>query len=128
AGAHVYAGRELHASLAAEEDGEAVQIESTSERLGLTGKVDCVRRRDGAYLPYEHKRGRPARSIAGATEAWPSDRIQIVAYAVLLEDAFGQTVPEGRIRYHATNVTVRVPIDDAARAELEAAVATARRL
>src|ERR1700726_1398412 len=60
----VYAGRELHASLAADEEGEAVQVEITSEALGLTGKVDCLRRRDGSYLPYEHKRGKPAKSAA----------------------------------------------------------------
>ena len=128
ADARVYAGRELHAALAAEEDGEAVQIELTSERLGLTGKIDCLRRRDGAYVPYEHKRGKPAHSADGSTEAWPSDRLQVVAYATLLEDTFGQVVPEGRVRYHAANVTVRVPIDEAARAELQDAITAARRL
>ncbi|MBI4661752.1 MAG: CRISPR-associated protein Cas4, partial [Verrucomicrobia bacterium] len=128
ADARVYAGRELHASLAADEDGEAVQVELTSEQLGLTGKVDCLRRRDGAYVPYEHKRGKPARSAGGMAEAWPSDRVQIVAYAVLLEEAFGQAVPEGRIRYHAANVTVRVPVDDTARTELRESIATARQL
>jgi CRISP-associated protein Cas1 len=40
----------------------------------------------------------------------------------------GKTIPEGRIRYHADNVTVRVPIDDQARADLAEAIATARRL
>src|SRR5205823_2174576 len=58
----------------------------------------------------------------------PSDRVQVVAYAVLLEEAFGQPIAEGRIRYHAANVTVCVPIDAAARAELRDAIATARRL
>jgi peptidyl-prolyl cis-trans isomerase C len=28
--------------------------------------VDCVRRRDGSHLPYEHKRGRPARAADNA--------------------------------------------------------------
>lgn len=128
ADARVFAGRELHAGLAADEDGEAIQIELTSERLGLTGKVDCVRRRDGVHVPYEHKRGKPARSADGAAEAWPSDRVQVVAYAVLLEETFGEPIPEGRIRYHAANVTVRVPIDEAARAELQEAISAARRL
>lgn len=134
----VFAGRALHAALEADEDGEAVSIELTSEKLGLTGKVDCLRRRDGAYIPYEHKRGQPRRENPGdnspgspqpgAPQAWPSDRLQVVAYAVLLEEAFGQPIPEGRIRYHAANVTVRVPIDDAARADLREAIASARRL
>jgi CRISPR-associated protein Cas1 len=138
ADAAVYAGRQLHAALENEDDAEAIAIELTSERLGLTGKVDCLRRRDGSYIPYEHKRGQPRRAEApvadapgspkGTPEPWPSDRIQLVAYAVLLEEAFGQTISEGRIRYHAANVTVRVPIDEAARADLQAAIAEARRL
>src|SRR5580692_10357561 len=99
----VFAGRQLHAALEADEDGEAVNIEFASTTLGLIGKVDCLRRRDGSYLPYEHKRGKPRREDGGTNSAWPSDRLQIIAYAVLLEEAFGQTVPEGRIRYHAAN-------------------------
>ncbi|HLN30227.1 MAG TPA: type I-MYXAN CRISPR-associated endonuclease Cas1 [Gemmataceae bacterium] len=128
ADARVFAGRELHAGLAADEEGEALSLELASEVLGLVGKVDCIRRRDGTYIPYEHKRGKPARDANGAAEAWPSDRLQVVAYAVLLEEAHGQTIPEGRVRYHAANVTVRVPIDAAAREELQQALTTARRL
>jgi CRISPR-associated protein Cas1 len=124
----VYAGRELHAGLEAGEDGELASLELTSPAFGLTGKVDCVRRRDGSYLPYEHKRGQPRREADGAASAWPSDRLQVIAYAALLEEAFGQPIAEARIRYHAANVTVRVPVDDAAREELRAAVVTARRL
>ena len=124
----VFAGRQLHAALEAADDGEAVAIDLASDALGLYGKVDCVRRRDGEHVPYEHKRGKPARAADNAPEAWPSDRLQVVAYAALLEEAFGQPVPEGRVRYHAANVTVRVPIDAAARADLAAAVADARAL
>jgi CRISPR-associated protein Cas1 len=128
ADAAVFAGRQLHAALEADEDGEAVNIELSSTVLGLVGKVDCLRRRDGSYLPYEHKRGQPRRNEGQAADAWPSDRLQIVAYALLLEEAFGQPIPEGRIRYHAGNVTVRVPIDEPTRADLIAALAEARRL
>jgi CRISP-associated protein Cas1 len=124
----VFAGRHLHAALEADEDGESVSVELASESLGLLGKVDCLRRRDGSHLPYEHKRGKPARAADNTPEPWPSDRLQVIAYAVLLEDAFGQPIPEGRIRYHAANVTVKVPIDDKARADLAAAIADARRL
>ena len=128
ADAAVFAGRQLHAALEADEEGEAVSVELTSLRLGLTGKVDCLRRRDGSHLPYEHKRGQPRRLADNTAAAWPSDRLQIIAYACLIEEAFGEPVPEGRLRYHAANVTVRVPIDDAARAELREALALARRL
>jgi CRISPR-associated protein Cas1 len=128
ADAAVFAGRELHASIAAEEDAEWVSLELTSRTLNLTGKIDCLRRRDGRYLPYEHKRGQPCWADDSAAGAWPSDRLQVVAYAVLLEETFGQSVSEGRIRYHAANVTVRVAIDDQARADLHKAIAAACRL
>jgi CRISP-associated protein Cas1 len=128
ADARVFAGRELHTSLEAEEEGEPASFELSSDTLGLHGKVDCLRRRDGTYLPYEHKRGRPRRHDDGTSSAWPSDRLQIIAYTVLLEEAFGQAIPEGRVRYHAANITVRVPIDAQARADLKAAIAMAHQL
>lgn len=126
--AAVCAGRELHASLEAEEDGERTQLELADPGLGLVGKVDALRRRDGSLIPYEHKRGKARRADDRTPEAWPSDRLQVIAYAVLIESATGKTVAEGRVRYHADNVTVRVPIDEQARADLSDAVTTARRL
>lgn len=116
ADASVYAGRALHEELKDEEEqgGEWTSREMTSERLGLTGKVDCLKRRDGSLIPYEHKRGRVRRED-GRTTAWPSDVLQVTAYGMLLEDETGREVPEGRIRYHADNVTVRVPLNQEAR-------------
>jgi CRISPR-associated protein Cas1 len=123
----IYAGRELHTSLEADEEGEQTQLELADPELGLIGKVDAIRRRDGSLLPYEHKRGRCRRGDSGP-EAWPSDRLQVIAYAALIASSTGQPVAEGRIRYHADNVTVRVPFNDEAREELAAAIATAQRL
>ncbi len=123
--AAIFAGRELHASLAADEDGERTQLELADPALGLDGQLDAIRRRDGSLVRSEHKRGK-ARRDGKIAPAWPSDRLQVVAYAVLIESATGQPIPEGRDRYHAENVTIRVPIDDAARAELTTAIATAR--
>jgi len=126
ADASVYAGRTLHEELrqAEEEKGEWTSLMLSSLTLGLTGKVDCFRRRDGHLIPYEHKRGRPRREDETA-EAWPSDALQVSAYGMLLEEETGETVEEGRIRYHAENVTVRVPLDEAARSAVRDAVARA---
>ncbi|HVY62876.1 MAG TPA: CRISPR-associated protein Cas4, partial [Planctomycetota bacterium] len=127
--AAMYAGRRLHVEIEKEEEGDWAAIDVASEKLGLTGRVDCLRRRDGVLIPYEHKRGRCMRS--GADEkpmAWATDRVQVAAYALLLAESTGTVVPEGRVRYHADNVTVRVPIDEAARREVEAAVSRAREL
>jgi CRISPR-associated protein Cas1 len=124
----VYAGRALH-----EERGELDpsgtelrELEVSSERLGLRGRVDAVRTREGNLVPYEHKRGRAFRDAQGEPTAWPSDALQVAAYAMLLEERFGRPVPEGRVRYHAENVTVRVPLTEELRAAVVAAVARAR--
>jgi len=125
----VFAGRRLHVELERkEDDGEVLTMTLESARWGLVGKVDCIRRRDGMLIPYEHKRGRAARSAAGEAEAWWSDKLQVFAYAALVEEHSGQTITEARIRYHADNVMVRVAIDDDAWRLLAEAVARAREL
>lgn len=119
----VFAGRTLHEELRQEEEerGEWSSQELSSEALGLTGKVDALRRRDGAWLPYEHKRGR-ARRENNKAMAWPSDAVQVAAYGMLLEEACKAEVLEGRVRYHKDNVTVRVLIDEALRERVRLAV------
>jgi CRISP-associated protein Cas1 len=126
ADASVYAGRRLHEELAADE-GEIVSLVLESEKLGLKGKVDCLRRRNGQLIPYEHKRGRSRKGEDGA-EAWPSDRLQVYAYTMLLEEHTGTAIEEARIRYHGDNMTVRVPVDEAAREKVHWAVQRVREL
>lgn len=132
ADAAVYAGRRLHVELdAAEDEGTWSKSALESETLGICGSVDVLRRRDGQLVPYEHKRGRAARPRAAGRnvrEAWATDRLQVGAYAMLVEESHGKAVPEGRVRYHADGVTVRVPIDDILRADVRTAVTRAREL
>src|SRR5947207_9986161 len=67
ADARVYAGRRLHVEIEREEDqGEWLRLTLESSRWGIVGKVDCIRRRDGLLIPYEHKRGRARRIGSGA--------------------------------------------------------------
>ena len=126
ADAAVYAGRRLHEELTADE-GQTVSLVLESETLGIRGRVDCLRRRDGRLIPYEHKRGRSAKGENGP-QAWPSDRLQVCAYTLLVEEHTGIAIDEARIRYHASKTTVRVPVDQAARADVRKAVARARQL
>lgn len=128
ADAAVYAGRRLHDEVlpADDETPERRSVEVQSETWGLMGKVDAARKRDGAWIAYEHKRGRCHRGPRREVLAWPSDRIQAVAYAVLLEEALGQPVREARVRYHADNATAIIAVDEAARDELRRAVQRAR--
>lgn len=124
----VYAGRTLHVEIERDETDEVFSLSLESETYGLIGKVDCVRRRDGNIIPYEHKRGKAARSADGAPDVWASDRLQIIAYCLLVEEKLGISMTEGRVRYHADNVTVRVPIDEQARTDFLKHLARAKEL
>ncbi|MDO5554461.1 MAG: type I-MYXAN CRISPR-associated endonuclease Cas1 [Planctomycetia bacterium] len=124
----VYAGRTLHEVVAPDTpDGSMTQVELTGEKIGLTGKIDCLCRCDGSLIPYEHKRGRCQR-INGKPTAWPSDALQVSAYGMLLEESRNIDVPEGRVRYHAENVTAFVPLDAEMRQKVLDAVTEAKRL
>ena len=125
----VYAGRTLHEDLGSDASDavETRNMDLGSEALGLVGRCDCIRRRDGSWVPYEHKRGRPMKTDDGYA-AWDSDALQVSAYGMLLEEHVGKPVPEGRIRYHAENVTVRVPLDQTARDGVLAGIQRAREL
>lgn len=129
ADARVFAGRRLHVEEVepSNEEGERLRLDLESESLGLRGSVDVLRHRDGALIPYEHKRGRSA-GRKGEREAWETDRVQVAAYALLVEEAYQRGVAEGRVRYHADRVTVRVPIDDVLRGAVRNAIRRAREL
>jgi CRISPR-associated protein Cas4 len=67
-----------------------------SLRLGVTGQADIVefhRQEDGAWLPFpvEYKRGRPKKD--------ETDRVQLCAQAMCLEEMLGCTVLEGALYY-----------------------------
>ncbi|MEQ8785542.1 MAG: type I-MYXAN CRISPR-associated endonuclease Cas1 [Pirellulaceae bacterium] len=126
----VYAGRRLHDNVVPLEDEtpEYRSIELGSDDWGILGKADAVRRRDGKWVAYEHKRGRCRRDENNRPAAWLSDRMQAIAYAVLIEEALGEPVLQSRVRYHADNVTAFVDINDQARQDLRSAVERARSL
>jgi len=126
--AAVFAGRRLHEELEPEEGEIWEDLFLESEVLGLRGRVDGLRTRDGRTIPYEHKRGRCFRDNEKQPQAWASDRLQVLAYAYLMETALGIPVLEGRIRYHADNVLVHVPLTNEGREEVRQAIARARAL
>ncbi len=111
----------------------------TSDRLGLTAKLDLAEINGTTAIPVEYRKGRPRRSgevaepvdemmeqgrLLPGPEPWPTDRVQIGLQAILLEEA-GYTVPEAYFYYAAERLKLRIPVDDAlkreALAELEAA-------
>ena len=119
----VYAGRKLHLADVPDDGAEIADLTLESLTWGIRGKVDYLRYRDGALVPYEHKRGR-----SRGEDAWASDRLQVIAYAALLAEHLGRPISEGRVRYHANHKTIRIPIDDSAYEDLRQAISRAREL
>ncbi len=124
----VFSGRRLHKKFEKSDEGEWEQFVLENDQLGIKGKVDAVKTQHGQLIPYEHKRGRCAKDDDGEPTAWISDRIQLLAYAMLLELEQDLPVRFGRIRYHASNVTVNVLLDDEGRAEVLESIDEAKEL
>jgi len=91
-----------------------------SDRLGLAGFCDIVEERGGARYPVEYKKGRPGR--------WASDRAQLCAQALCLEERLGVRIERGAIFYFAARRRETVEFDDALRAEVERLARLARAL
>jgi CRISPR-associated exonuclease Cas4 len=89
-----------------------------SLRLGLIGKADVVefhRMEGGVWRPFpvEHKRGKPKPD--------DSDKVQLCAQALCLEEMLGAGVPSGAIFYGRTRHRLDVEFDEALRKETESA-------
>ena len=79
-----------------------------SLRTGLIGKADVVefhRQQDGSWLPFpvEYKRGKP--------KADNSDKIQLCAQAICLEEMLSTAVPAGALFYGQTRRRLDVLFD-----------------
>jgi CRISPR-associated exonuclease Cas4 len=98
--------------LVAADDGAGAPPVFASPRYRLRGRPDAVRRtRAGVLVPVEVKHREAPRAGPFA-----SHRVQLEAYALLLEEATGRAPPFGVLRYRDRDV--RLPWDDRARAEL----------
>ena len=104
----------------------ARSVQLTSDTHGLIASMDLVEGDGNAVSPVDYKKGRP-RDGAEGPEAWPADRAQLCAQALILRDN-GYRCDEAVAYYDGTRQRVRVPIDDALVAETTAAIAAARAL
>lgn len=109
-------------------NGEAIHSRSvtlSSERVGLTAKLDLIEGDGKSVRPVDYKRGKP-REVDSELTPWPSDRIQVAAQALVLRDN-GYTCDEGILYYTSTKQRVRIVIDDALITETEEFIAQARK-
>ena len=104
-------GRESRRTLRVEYD-----VPIRSLRLGLAGRADVVElhlQEDGSWLPLpvEYKRGRPKKD--------DSDRVQLCAQAMCLEEMLDCVVPEGALYYGEKRRRTAVVFDPALRERVE---------
>jgi CRISPR-associated exonuclease Cas4 len=102
------AGKESRRRLRVEYD-----VAIRSLQLGVTGRADIVEfhlQEDGTWLPLpvEYKRGRPKKD--------DTDRVQLCAQALCLEEMLGCTVPEGALYYGQAKRRSTVIFDQTLRA------------
>ncbi len=70
------------------------ELRVESDELKLKGIIDQVHVYDNEYVPFELKTGRtPSDGV------WPSHRIQIAAYSMLLQEKFDKEIKEGFVVY-----------------------------
>lgn len=101
----------------------ARSVELSSERHRLIAIIDLVEASGSAAVPVDYKKGRPRESDCGP-EAWPADRAQVCAQALVLREN-GYRCDEAILYYSETKQRVRVTIDAALVAETETAIAAA---
>ncbi|MDI6616136.1 MAG: CRISPR-associated protein Cas4 [Syntrophaceae bacterium] len=117
-------GRIMHERVHEEgsESRGAIRIERgvplRSLRLGLIGKADVVefhRQTDGSWLPFpvEYKRGKPKKD--------DSDRVQLCAQSLCLEEMLGVGMQKGALFYGKNRRRAEVVFDDALRKATEEA-------
>jgi CRISPR-associated protein Cas1 len=112
-------------------EGDALHTRSvqlSSQRLGLTAKLDLVEEKDGAVYPVEYKRGSGPPVGNGQPPYWDNDAVQVCAQGLLLEEELGVPVPHGVLYYIGSKSRVEVPLDEKLRAKTLQAIRTIREL
>ncbi len=82
------------------------ELRVSSEQLQLKGIIDRIEVYKNTYTPIELKTGKMPKQ-----GTWPGHRIQIAAYALLIEEKFNTKVKEGFINYLDAKETRQITIN-----------------
>jgi CRISPR-associated endonuclease Cas1/CRISPR-associated protein Cas4 len=86
----------------------ARSVHLTSERLGLTAKIDLVEGEGNCVTPVEYKRSKRPHVAQGA---WEPERVQVCVQGLLLRE-HGYVCEEGIIYFAGSRERVVIPFDD----------------
>ncbi len=98
----------------------------SSDTHKLIAEIDLIEGSGTLVTPVDYKKGSPAEGEEGP-EAWPADRVQVCAQALVLRDN-GYQCDEAIVYYSATKQRVHVAVDDALIQQTTDAAAGARAL
>ena len=84
-------------------------VSLTSDRLGLTAKIDLVEGEGTRVTPVDYKRGKRPHNPQGA---WEPERVQVCAQGLILKDN-GFECQEGVIYFAGSQERVKVEFDEA---------------
>ena len=82
------------------------ELRVDSDELKLKGIIDQVHIYEDEYVPFELKTGRTPQG-----GVWPSHRIQLAAYSLLLQEHFNKPIKEGFVVYLDTKEKRRIAIN-----------------
>lgn len=100
---HMVFGKELWEKLTPKIRSE---FKIKSEKLELSGIIDQLEIYEKGYVPIELKTG-----SAPKEDVWPNHKIQIAAYAMLLEEKYNTEIKEGFVHYLDINERRHIPIN-----------------
>jgi CRISPR-associated exonuclease Cas4 len=90
------------------------ELKIVSNNLQLVGVIDQIEVYEKGLIPIELKTG-----TAPKTGIWKNHRIQLGAYALLLEDAYNVQIKEGFVIYLDINERKHIPINPFLRMEVK---------
>ncbi len=112
-------------------DGDTLHTRSvalSSERLGITARLDVLEEKEGRQYPIEYKRSAAPTGENGRPSFWENDAIQVCAQGLLLEEELGRDVESGVLYYIGSKARVEVPLDAALRQKTLDAIRLVREL
>jgi len=90
------------------------ELRISSEKLGLRGIVDQIEKYQEGFVPIELKTGKSPRE-----GVWPGHKIQLIAYALLMEEHFKTEIKEGFVHYLDSKEKRHIPINAFMRLEVK---------
>jgi len=108
---HNIFGQELWEKLTPKIESE---LKITSEKLGLRGIVDQIEVYKQGFVPIELKTGSSPRE-----GVWPGHKIQLIAYALLMEEKFNTEIKEGFVHYLDTKQKRHIALNAFMRLEVK---------